>query len=108
MKRASIMITAGCLALGVVAAAAPQMSQRRSQGDDEPAILRGIDDQAAAFNRHPVDRSLFTDDADFVNARGMWLRGADAIERGRQAQFRSFLKAANIRLLDVGVRVVRP
>lgn len=57
--------------------------------DDEDAIRRVIADQTAAFNRHEIDRSLFTDDADFVNARGIWLQGADTIERGRRANSRA-------------------
>jgi len=56
--------------------------ERASRADDERAIRRVIDDQTAAFDRHEVDPSLFTDDADFVNARGIWLQEADAIERG--------------------------
>lgn len=108
MKRASIVTLVGSAAVTLVAAAASETLQRESRGDDEGAIRRVIDDQTAAFNRHEVERSLFTDDADFVNARGIWLQGADAIERGRQAQFKSVLKTASIRLLDVRVRFVRP
>ncbi|MBI4907316.1 MAG: SgcJ/EcaC family oxidoreductase [Acidobacteria bacterium] len=108
MKRASIATMGACATVTLVTVAFSQMSQTASRAGDERAIRRVIDDQTAAFNRHEVDRSLFTTDADFVNARGIWLQGADAIERGRQAQFRGVLKSASIRLLDIRVRFVRP
>jgi len=44
--------------------------------EDEEAIKRVIMDMTDAFNRHEPDASLFTNDADFVNVNGTWLRGA--------------------------------
>jgi uncharacterized protein (TIGR02246 family) len=92
----------------VVSVRAIETSQAQSNRDDEAAIRRVIADQTAAFNRHEVDRTLFTEDADYVNAQGIWLKGAAEIERARKAQFQSALKAAAIKLLDIRVRFIRP
>lgn len=109
MKRMLMLTVLVCVAAGWVAGIrAIEMSQTPSNRDDEAAIRRVIADQTAAFNQHQVDRALFTEDADFVNAQGVWLKGAADIERARKAQFQSALKAAAIKLLDVRVKFVRP
>ena len=109
MKRMlMITVAASVVSALVVAVAADQKPQASSSADDEAAIRRVIADQTAAFNRHEVDRTLFTDDADFVNAQGIWLQGASAIESGRRAQFQRALKAATIKVLDLRVRFLRP
>jgi uncharacterized protein (TIGR02246 family) len=107
MQRMLIITVVGSVATAWVAAAA-QKPQRPSSADDEAAIRTVIADQTAAFNRHEVDRTVFTDDADFVNAQGIWLQGAPAIESGRRAQFQSALKAATIKPLDLRVRFLTP
>jgi hypothetical protein len=64
-----------CVAAGlVVGIRTIEASWAQSNRDDEAAIRRVIGDQTAAFNRHEVDRALFTEDADFVNAQGFWLK----------------------------------
>lgn len=109
MKRTLVITVAVSVASALgVAVAANQRPQASSRADDEAAIRRVIADQTAAFNRHEVDRTLFTDDADFVNAQGIWLQGASAIESGRRAQFQNALKAASIKVLDLRVRFLGP
>ena len=49
--------------------------------EDEEAIRRVIVDMTDAFNRHEPDASLFTNDADFVNVNGTWLRGPPTSNR---------------------------
>jgi len=107
MKRVLMVAVLVCVAAGVVASLTAIEVQPPSTRDDEAAIRRVIADQTAAFNRHEVDRALFTEDADFVNAQGIWLKRAADIERARKAQFQNALKAAAIKLLDVRVRFVR-
>jgi len=107
MKRMLMLTVLVCVATGLAASIrAVEMSQAPSSRDDEAAIRRVIADQTAAFNRHEVDRALFTENADFVNAQGIWLKGAADIERARNAQFQSALRAAAIKILDVRVRFV--
>jgi hypothetical protein len=60
--------------------------------EDEDAIKQVIIDMTAAFNRHDPNTSLFTQDADFVDVRGTWLKGSAAIERGRTARFETVQK----------------
>jgi uncharacterized protein (TIGR02246 family) len=76
--------------------------------EDEEAIKRVIMDMTDAFNRHEPDASLFTNDADFVNVNGTWLRGAADIEQGRKARFETVLKEARIKLLAIRIRFIRP
>ena len=76
--------------------------------EDEEAIRRVIVDMTDAFNRHEPDASLFTNDADFVNVNGTWLRGAADIEQGRKGRFATVLKEARINLLDIRIRFIRP
>jgi uncharacterized protein (TIGR02246 family) len=76
--------------------------------EDEDAIKQIIIDMTAAFNRHDPNTSLFTQDADFVDVRGTWLKGASAIERGRTARFETVQKEARVRQPDTRIRFVTP
>jgi len=76
--------------------------------EDEEAIKRVIMDMTDAFNRHEPDASLFTNDADFVNVNGTWLRGAAEIEQGRKVRFETVLKEARIKPLAIRIRFIRP
>jgi uncharacterized protein (TIGR02246 family) len=76
--------------------------------EDEEAIKRVIMDMTDAFNRHEPDASLFTNDADFVNVNGTWLRGTAEIEQDRKARFDTVLKEARIKLLAIRIRFIRP
>jgi uncharacterized protein (TIGR02246 family) len=79
-----------------------------ANADDEKAVRQVIADMIAAFNRHDPAPSLFTEDADYVNVQGMWLKGAAAIERGRKGRFETALKDAMITPLDVQIRFITP
>src|ERR1700737_334488 len=76
--------------------------------EDEDAIKQVIIDMTAAFNRHDPNTSLFTQDADFVDVRGTWLKGAVAIGRGRTARFETVQKEAQVQQLDMRIRFVTP
>ena len=76
--------------------------------DDEEAIKRVIVAMDDAFNSHKPDSALFTQDADFVNVNGTWLKGAPDIESGRRTAFDTRLKNAHTKSLDVRIRFIRP
>jgi uncharacterized protein (TIGR02246 family) len=99
-----ILVAAG-LARGY---AVGERSYGESSREDEDAIKRVITDMTAAFNRHDPSASLFTQDADYVDVRGTWLKGAAAIERGRTARFETVQRDARIRQLDMWIRFVTP
>jgi uncharacterized protein (TIGR02246 family) len=84
-----------------------RLQDQRSR-EDEDAIEQVISDMNAAFNRHDPHTPVFTQDADFVDVRGTWLKGAAAIERGRTARFETVQKEARIRQLDLRIRFVTP
>lgn len=88
-------------------AALERLHDQRSR-EDEDAIEQVIIDMTAAFNRHDPNTSLFARDADFVDVRGTWLKGAEAIERARTARFETVQKDARIRQLDSRIRFVTP
>ena len=75
---------------------------------DEEAIKRVIVAMDDAFNSHKPDSALFTQDADFVNVNGTWLKGAAAIESGRRTAFDTRLKNAHTKSLEVRIRFIRP
>ena len=78
--------------------------------EDEDAIEQVINDMTAAFNRHDSKNTsaVFTQDADFVDVRGTWLKGAAVIERERTARFETVQKEARVRQLDMRIRFVTP
>lgn len=64
-----------------------------------------IDSFADALNRRDAAAltSLFTDDADFVDFMGHWLRGRDAIRDGHTRAFAGLLGAGTMLWRDVVV-----
>jgi uncharacterized protein (TIGR02246 family) len=96
----------------VIFAALTSLSVRApsNQTADEKAIRQAIELMAAAFNgrNEDVAKSLMTEDADFVNVRGTWSKGAAKIAQSRHARFQTALKNASIRVLDVQIRFIRP
>lgn len=76
---------------------------------DKEAIERIILERIESFNRHEPPRAgSFTPDADFVNVYGMWRRGAAEIESRQKERMETVLKDANITLLDLHIRFIRP
>jgi uncharacterized protein (TIGR02246 family) len=107
MKRLLLMaILIGSIAGLVHGFAIAEGSQGRYIREDEDAIRQVIVEMTAAFNRHDPNASLFARDADFVDVRGRWLKGAAEIEQGRKARFETFQKEAQIRQLDMRIRFV--
>jgi uncharacterized protein (TIGR02246 family) len=92
----------------VVGCATPERATIENHRGDEEAIKKVIVEMTDAFNRHEPDTSLFTQDADFVNVNGTWLKGRAEIEQGRKVRFETVLKEARIRLLSIRVRFIRP
>jgi uncharacterized protein (TIGR02246 family) len=63
------------------------------------------------FNKHeirPATSPGFTPDADFVNVEGRWMRGVEEIRRVHAAASKEWLKDANIRLIELEIRFIRP
>ena len=63
------------------------------------------------FNRHemrPPESPGFTPDADFVNVQGRWMKGIDEIRRGHKEEAVTRLKDAQIALVELDIRFIRP
>jgi uncharacterized protein (TIGR02246 family) len=63
------------------------------------------------FNRHemsPPESPGFTQDADFVNVQGRWMKGIDEIRRGQKEERVTRLKDAQIKLVELDIRFIRP
>ena len=63
------------------------------------------------FNRHemrPPESPGFTPDADFVNVQGRWMKGVDQIRRGQKEEGVTRLKDAQIKLVELDIRFIRP
>ena len=81
-----------------------------SRSDDENAIRRLCLERIERFNnKHESPLAAeFTPDADFVNVYGMWRKGAIEIEARQGERMLTVLSEAQITLLDLRVRFVRP
>jgi len=63
------------------------------------------------FNSHetrPPESPGFTPDADFVNVQGRWMKGVDEIRRGQKEERVTRLKDAQITLVELDIRFIRP
>jgi uncharacterized protein (TIGR02246 family) len=63
------------------------------------------------FNRHEMrapESPGFTEDADFVNVEGRWMKGVDGIRRGHTEEGTVRLKDAKIELIELDIRFIHP
>lgn len=63
------------------------------------------------FNRHemrPPESPGFTPDADFINVQGRWMKGVDEIRRGHKEEAVTRLKDAQLALVELDIRFIRP
>ena len=79
------------------------------RGGNETEIRQQIIRMTEAFNAHNAraQASFFTEDADFVSARGLRWRGAGEIEEGLERLFATSLQQARLDTQEVTVRFVR-
>ncbi len=88
-------------------AATNEPAQPKVNADEDAirAIALGVIER---FNKHEASPpSSYTQDADFVNVYGVWMRGATEIQRGRKSENAVVLKDAKITLLDLNIRFIR-
>jgi uncharacterized protein (TIGR02246 family) len=105
MNRIVIAILAAAL-LGSPGGASAEESARSA---DEEAIRSSVRERIESFNRHAASGSAgFTPDADFVNVFGAWTRGPAEIEKFRKERMETVLREAQITMLDLRIRFVRP
>jgi uncharacterized protein (TIGR02246 family) len=77
---------------------------------DLAAINAVVAEMTEGFNKRDavaVSR-LYTSDAEFTNVLGMRVKGAAEIEKFLASAFRTRLKAATLKTVDVTVRFIRP
>jgi uncharacterized protein (TIGR02246 family) len=92
-----------------VAFATAEAAQAPVLPEDEIAVRSLVLERIQQFNRHQApEPGAFTEDADFVNAYGMWRRGPAEIEGRQKERMKSVLKDAKITLLDLRIRFARP
>jgi uncharacterized protein (TIGR02246 family) len=85
----------------------PASARQSNRPGDERAIEDVIARMTNAFNQHAADTTVMTPDADFVNVQGVWLHGAEQIQRGRAALFEKALSNARLRIVDTKIRFLR-
>ena len=56
----------------------------------------------------PPENPGFTQDADFVNVEGRWMKGVDEIRRVHSSARTAWLKDAKIKLIELDIRLIRP
>jgi uncharacterized protein (TIGR02246 family) len=88
---------------------AATVPQAHIQSEDEKAVRSLVLARIEEFNRHEgPEPGAFTEDADFINAYGMWRRGPAEIEARQKERMGSILKDAKNTLLDLRIRFVKP
>jgi uncharacterized protein (TIGR02246 family) len=77
---------------------------------DEAAIKSVMQAFMEAWNTHDagVYAGLFTEDADFVNVMGLWMKGRSEIEQGHRQVFSTFLSDSYLRIIETTVRFLKP
>ena len=107
MKRVGLL-----LALMVVlhVARASHSSQDKPAAAEVDAIKALMVQMTDAFNRHDAKAwaRFCTPDAQLVTVRGESMKGVAKIEKGLSAIFETRGRAANLKTLDIEVRLIRP
>src|SRR5688572_9976239 len=101
---ASTLLGSNCHASDDVTAKSPMNAE---EAELRKYLLETID----RFNKHeirPASSPGFTLDADFVNVEGRWMRGLEEIRRAHTAASKGWLKDANIKLIELKIRFIRP
>jgi len=77
---------------------------------EEEAIKKVIAGTTEAFNKHDARAfaRFYAADAELVTVRGERMKGADEIEKGLAAIFATRATAANLKTLDVSIRLIKP
>lgn len=77
---------------------------------EEEAVTAVVGAFEDAWNRHDMDSlaSLFADDADFVNVRGMRWIGRAAIKEAHVATHATIFKNSRLRMQETSVRFLKP
>ena len=111
MKRVHIkllftVLLAGSIGLFHVVANA-QTPDRRKEEEAIRAVIAGITE---AFNQHDAKAwiRLATSDTDLVTVRGESMKGIKEIENGLTGLFQGRNRNANVKVLDVKVRLISP
>jgi uncharacterized protein (TIGR02246 family) len=102
MMRVAISTVALSVLLG--AASAPV----RAAEADDPKVL--VDGFIRAWNTHDMKAlaELFIEDAEFVNAAGMWWKGRDAIQTMHERFHAARFKTSTLVETNTTVRMLRP
>jgi len=77
---------------------------------EKDAIVAVVQEIIGAWNRHDMDvfATLFTEDADFVNVRGVRWIGRRAIQEAHAASHSTIFKTSQLTLRESSVRFLRP
>lgn len=109
MKPVSIAICAAVLLTLACRPSPRPENPAQATAEDEAAIRSIALARVESFNRHePPLSGSFTADADFVNIYGMWRKGPAEIESRQKERMETVLKDAQIKVLDLRIRFIRP
>ena len=107
----SVRIITLVAALAVVlAACALAATARATDSSDETAIRDNVRQMETGWNRKSgaLFAKPFAEDADYVVINGMHIRGREAIDKGHQHIFDTFMKETTLSLSVERIRHLRP
>ena len=88
----------------------PSADAAEGSASDEEAIRKVMADYDGTWNQHDVKAhaQLFTEDADFVDVVGAYLKGRSEIERQHTEMHTGQYKDSHMTTISVAVRFLRP
>jgi uncharacterized protein (TIGR02246 family) len=111
MLRTLMIAAVATTLLGSMCRASEDVTTRTPMSAEEAELRKYLLTIIDRFNKHEVGSPTspgFTPDADFVNAEGRWMKGVEEIRRGHTTEDEGKLKDANIRLIELEIRFIRP
>lgn len=77
---------------------------------DEARITKVLDDFVEAWNKHDAKAfsTVFAEDADFTNVRGMSAHGRPEVEKFHAARFATTFKDTNQKITKTKIRFIKP
>jgi uncharacterized protein (TIGR02246 family) len=97
--------------LGPICRASEDAQTKTAMNAEEAELRKYLLAIIDRFNKHelrPATSPGFTPDADFVNVEGRWMRGVEEIRRVHAVAAQGWLKDANIKLIELDIRFIRP
>ncbi len=110
LRNRMIFVALAALAVGQLSVAAQASVPSGARAEDDAAIRENVRQMEAGWNAKSGEQFAkpFAEDADYVVINGRHIRGRDAIGKGHQQIFDTFMKGTTMSFSVKQTRYVRP